>query len=70
VLLEIERPLNIDAVLVFRATARAFFKEACPNQIRSDSLNHIKPDPRRVCIDKVGLAAPNYLISLVTHNIG
>jgi hypothetical protein len=33
--LEMQRPLNIAAVILFRATARAFLKKACLNQIRA-----------------------------------
>jgi hypothetical protein len=67
--LEPKRPLNIHAVILFRATTQGFLKKACLNQIRAKGLDHVEPNSGCVRVEKIGIAASNYLISRATRNI-
>ena len=67
--LQLERVLNITAVILFRAKARAFLKKACLNQIRTKGLDHVEPNPGCVAVEKIGIAASNNLVTRVIRNI-
>ena len=67
--LETQRPLNIRTVFLFRATAHAFLKKVCLNQIRAKGLDHVDPNSGRVSVEKIGIAASNNFLGRVTRNI-
>jgi hypothetical protein len=67
--LETQRVLNVAAVILLRATVYSVVKEACLNQNRTQGLNHVEPNPRRICVEKIGIAASHDLIGLVTRDI-
>jgi hypothetical protein len=67
--LQPERMLNIIAVILFCAKARAFLKKACLNQTRTEGLDHVEPNPGCVGVEKLGIASSNKLITRVIRNI-
>jgi hypothetical protein len=67
--LETQHTLDIAAVIVLGTTAHAFVKKACLNKIRTKRLNDVEPNPGRVAVEEIGIAALNNLIGRVRHNI-
>jgi hypothetical protein len=67
--LQPERMLNITAVILFCAKAHTFLKKACLNQIRTEGLDYVEPNPGWVGVEKLGIAASNKLITQVIRNI-
>ena len=59
--------LNITAVVLFRAKARAFLDKARLNQIRTKRLDDVQPNPGGVGVGKMGLAASDKLICCVSR---
>src|SRR5215469_4674284 len=67
--LEPQPMLNKSAVILLRAKALAFIEKACLNQIRTKGLDNVEPNPGRISVEKVRLAAPDKLVTRVIRNI-
>src|SRR5689334_21993472 len=67
--LEDQPILNIAAVILQGESPYAFIKQASFNQILTNGLDDVEPDPGRVPIEKIRIPPSHKFISLVAPNV-